>query len=118
MYNPCFDCLIRHGHSYTEDCDTICQYANALSKFKPFGSIEKVMEAADTKSIIGTWEDYSTTMMVCSICGKHVAKHKYKFCPECGNRMMSKNKLKSDKIQDWEQLTFFPSHAHGEKDTE
>lgn len=27
MYNPCFECHNRYGHSYTEECDKICDYA-------------------------------------------------------------------------------------------
>lgn len=43
MYSPCFDCLNRYGHSYTEDCDFKCEYANILSKLKPYGSIDEVV---------------------------------------------------------------------------
>ena len=42
MYNPCFECLNRHGHSYTEECDNTCEYANIMSKLKSFGGIEEV----------------------------------------------------------------------------
>ncbi len=35
----------------------------------------------------GTWKYYSHTMMECSICGRHTAKHKYKYCPHCGAEM-------------------------------
>ena len=36
------------------------------------------------KQIKGTWKYYSTTMMECSVCGRHTAKHRYEFCPHCG----------------------------------
>ena len=39
------------------------------------------------KSVEGTWKNYSSTMMECSVCKKHVPWHRYKFCPECGSRM-------------------------------
>ena len=39
------------------------------------------------KQIKGTWKYYSTTMMECSVCSRHVAKHKYEFCPHCGAEM-------------------------------
>lgn len=42
MYSPCFDCMNRRGHSYTEDCDNTCEYANVLSRLKPYGSIEEI----------------------------------------------------------------------------
>lgn len=35
----------------------------------------------------GQWKRYSTTMMECSLCGKHTARHKYNFCPNCGAKM-------------------------------
>ena len=37
----------------------------------------------------GTWSNYSSTMMECSNCKKHVPYHKYNYCPHCG----SKNKI-------------------------
>lgn len=54
---------------------------------------------------IGYWEPYSTTMMECSICKKHVPKHKYKYCPECGSKMLPKVKIKLENEETWEQLT-------------
>ena len=41
------------------------------------------------KQIEGTWKLYSSTMMECSNCKKHVPYHKYQYCPHCG----SKNKM-------------------------
>ena len=38
MYSPCFDCLNRYGHSYTEECDNTCEYANILSKLRPYSN--------------------------------------------------------------------------------
>ena len=38
----------------------------------------------------GTWSNYSSTMMECSVCKKHVPYHRYTFCPHCG----SKNNIK------------------------
>lgn len=35
---------------------------------------------------LGTWTLYSSTMMECSRCQKHVPYHKYKYCPHCGSR--------------------------------
>lgn len=35
----------------------------------------------------GEWSRYSTTMMECSVCKRHTARHKYEFCPHCGARM-------------------------------
>lgn len=44
MYSPCFECLNRYGHSYTEECDNKCRYANDISKLKPYGSIDEIVE--------------------------------------------------------------------------
>lgn len=35
----------------------------------------------------GKWKKYSTTMMECSLCGKHVARHRFDYCPNCGAKM-------------------------------
>lgn len=35
----------------------------------------------------GRWGPYSTSMMVCSVCNRHTARHRYKYCPHCGARM-------------------------------
>lgn len=43
MYNPCFECQNRYGHSYTEECDNTCEYANVLSKLKPYGGIDEAV---------------------------------------------------------------------------
>ena len=44
MYNPCFECFNRYGHSYTEECDNTCDYAHALSKLKPYGGIDEAVK--------------------------------------------------------------------------
>lgn len=44
MYNPCLECLNRYGKQYTEECDNTCEYANALSKLKPYGGIDEVVK--------------------------------------------------------------------------
>lgn len=44
MYTPCFECLNRHGHSYTEECDNTCRYAYDISRLKQFGGIDEVVE--------------------------------------------------------------------------
>ena len=34
----------------------------------------------------GVWKLYSSTMMECSVCGKHVPYHRYQYCPHCGSK--------------------------------
>ena len=41
--------------------------------------------------IEGTWKNYSSTMMECSECKKHVPYHRYEFCPHCGAKMKKEN---------------------------
>jgi hypothetical protein len=73
----------------------------------------KACEHFSPRQKVGTWTYYSTTMMECSICGKHVARHRYKFCPECGSSMTPKIQLRKDESTNWEQLTLFPLHTGG-----
>ena len=44
MQSPCSECLNRYGHSYTKECDSKCEYANIVSRLKPYGSIEEIIE--------------------------------------------------------------------------
>lgn len=41
------------------------------------------------KQMTGTWKHYSSTMMECSNCKKHVPYHRYTFCPHCGSKNKS-----------------------------
>lgn len=44
--------------------------------------------AANVSPVIrGCWHRYSTTMMICTACGRHTARHKYAYCPHCGAKM-------------------------------
>ena len=38
------------------------------------------------KQIEGIWKLYSSTMMECSNCKKHVPYHRYQYCPHCGSK--------------------------------
>lgn len=51
MYNPCFECQNRYGHSYTEECDNTCEYANALSKLKQYGGIDEAVRCMEGDAI-------------------------------------------------------------------
>jgi predicted amidophosphoribosyltransferase len=50
-------------------------------------------------------------MIECNQCKKHVPKHRYKYCPECGSKMVPKAPkvgTVSDCEEDWwEQLSVF-----------
>ena len=46
---------------------------------------------ADVAPVVhGRWEYYSTTMMECSNCKRHTARHKFSYCPHCGATMEDK----------------------------
>lgn len=49
-------------------------------KALPTADVEPKRESA-------TWVRYSTTMMACSRCGRHTARHRFEYCPHCGAKM-------------------------------
>lgn len=51
IYSPCFECMNRYGKQYTEECDTKCDYANVLSKLKPYGTIDEIVEVMQGKRV-------------------------------------------------------------------
>ena len=64
---------------------TPVSWSHAYAEF--LDNVERA-PAADVAPVgHGQWEHYSTTMMVCSICGKHIARHRYNYCPNCGAKM-------------------------------
>ena len=69
---PMCTCTKRDGH-----CHTPQQYAEII-----YGLGYK-------KQVTGTWKIYSTTMMECSVCQRHVTRHRYEYCPHCGAKMMA-----------------------------
>jgi hypothetical protein len=50
MYNPCFECLNRYGHTYTEECNNTCEYANIVSKLKALGGIDEIAKVMNGDS--------------------------------------------------------------------
>jgi hypothetical protein len=43
----------------------------------------------DLRGPTGEWSNYSSTMMECSNCKKHVPYHRYAYCPHCGSKNKS-----------------------------
>lgn len=73
----------------TEDITALCEkYADCPDPATD-RTIINVGEKALELRMLGSWTKYSSTMMICSSCGKHVPYHKYQYCPHCG----SKNKM-------------------------
>ena len=59
-------------------CDSGWVYRKIMECIKDASPVE-------ARPIVYTqWDDYSTSMMECRVCKKHVPRHRYKFCPECG----------------------------------
>ena len=42
MYNPCWECFNRYGHSYNENCK--CQYAEILNLLETYGGIDSIIK--------------------------------------------------------------------------
>jgi hypothetical protein len=55
--------------------DVACEFLNGIK------------DAEVIEQMHGEWEYYTHTMMVCSICKRHVPRHKSEYCPHCGAKM-------------------------------
>lgn len=60
--------------------DEQCNYAISCVENAPAVNVEPKREPA-------VWVRYSTTMMECSRCGRHTARHRFEYCPHCGAPM-------------------------------
>lgn len=62
----------------TAGCDSKWVYRKVMECIQAASPVE-------AKPIVYTqWDDYSTSMMECRVCKKHVPRHQYKFRPNCG----------------------------------
>lgn len=61
------------------------EYDNNYRLIIPAEAI-KAAPAADVepKREPATWVRYSASMMECSRCGRHTARHRFEYCPHCG----------------------------------
>lgn len=68
-----------------------CIHADMCEHFYNYRqTCENFLDSTDlVRQQHGRWTKYSSTMMICSSCEKHVPYHRYEFCPHCG----SKNKM-------------------------
>lgn len=59
-----------------KNCNT---WSNAIGVLYnlPAADVEPKREPA-------TWVRYSASMMECSRCGRHTARHRFEYCPHCG----------------------------------
>lgn len=90
LYQPCFECLNRYGHSYTKECDTTCAYASEVAALKQQLNTES---NALWKVIINKpeWLEYDVEeYWQCSNCGSNMFSPT-NFCPNCGARMKVEN---------------------------
>lgn len=70
-----------------EYCEKHCRCSNEYCD-KESCPIWKVPAAdVEPKREPAVWVRYSTTMMECSRCGRHTARHRFEYCPHCGAQM-------------------------------
>lgn len=67
----------RHGEKLGE-----CSYDEPCERLVFAFTVAEPVDAAPV--VHGQWRYYSTTMQECSICHRHTARHKFKYCPHCG----------------------------------
>ena len=75
MYNPCLECQNRYGHSYTKECDNICNYAYDIKRLKPYedtGLTPQEIEQMKARMPLHQWAGESPEKM--SIFGVTVSK--------------------------------------------
>lgn len=65
-----------------KDCNGL--YCRACWVDDMMKDVDDVPTADVAPVIRGCWTRYSTTMMSCSVCGRHTARHKFSYCPHCG----------------------------------
>ena len=85
-YNPItFESFLRHITKHREPYDQYDMgYTDAVDNIESWLDVNKV----DVVEVVhGEWLYYSTTMMECSKCHRHTARHKFKYCPHCGAKM-------------------------------
>lgn len=73
-----------------DGCNTVNSLKELIDELVSYTQLPED-QVPDITSITGRWTRYSSTMMICSSCGKHVPYHKYQYCPHCG----SKNKMEA-----------------------
>ena len=66
----------------SDTCKADCHGLNCENSWHA----ECLIKAGWIKQQTGTWKLYSSTMMECSNCKKHVPYHRYKYCPHCGSK--------------------------------
>ena len=77
-----------------------CPYNNActqrqvwerLKQYEDSGlspiAYEEAKKIIEPKREPATWVRYSASMMACSRCGRHTARHRFEYCPHCGAPM-------------------------------
>ena len=72
--------ICRHNKNGTGYCEYFGEYC-----VEGPCNAEELLEYAPVRH--GRWMPYSTTMMICSVCERHTAKHRFEYCPHCGCKM-------------------------------
>jgi hypothetical protein len=91
--------LYKSHFKYEEDFEAILKF---LKQSEQYTFIDLPVYENDVEGSLvdlpgqkrGSWTNYSSTMMECSICKKHVPYHRYSYCPHCGAKMEKINERK------------------------
>ena len=65
--------------------DCFCLHGYSTPLLRLMVSETPTVDAVEV--VHGRWIPYSTTMMECSICKRHTARHRFEYCPHCGAKM-------------------------------
>jgi hypothetical protein len=84
--------LYRSHFKYEEDFENILKF---LKQSEQYTYVDLPVYENDITGALtdipglkhGYWTYYSSTMMECSVCKKHVPYHRYAYCPQCGSKM-------------------------------
>jgi polyhydroxyalkanoate synthesis regulator phasin len=73
-----------------DGCNTVESLKELIDELVSYTQLPRE-QVPDITSRTGVWINYSSTMMECSACKKHVSYHRYEFCPHCGAKMKKDN---------------------------
>lgn len=67
-----------------EYCEKHCRCSNEYCDKESCPIWKAPAADVEPKREPAVWVRYSTTMMECSRCGRHTARHRFEYCPHCG----------------------------------
>lgn len=79
-----------------EYCEKHCRCSNEYCDKESCPIWKAPTVNVEPKREPAVWVRYSTTMMECSRCGRHTARHRFEYCPHCGAPMRESEGGKSN----------------------